>query len=1083
MAVDNDPNPTEWAALGGIAALLLFIFVVDLTTPLGYAEWSLYLLPVGIALFQHRRWAPFVAATVASLLTLIGWYASPSGAESAVSAVNRSIGVVLFWVLAFAVWQVLSTRGRLRHITWRQRGEAEVAQRLLGEHDAANVANGACAALCAFLRAEVAVVYRLDGQTLQRVGGHAFDPAASPERITVSEGLIGQAVRDRRVQLVSDVPEGHLPIVSALGSSLPRHLLLAPLVAEGAVCGVVELGFARRQHDFSNEMELLGGVAEMIGVEMRAALYRERLEALLAETQQQREALQAQQEELRVANEELEEQSQGLRDSQARLEIQQVTLEQSNVQLEERNEALERQKQETLQAQKILRENALKLEAASRYKSEFLANMSHELRTPLNSSLILSKLLADNKEDTLSAEQVKYAQAIHASNNDLLLLINDILDLSKIEAGHVVIAAEPVMLPAVIDRLRETFEPLARQKELKFSLQIAAGTPEALHTDPQRLQQILKNLLANAIKFTARGEVGLRVVATSAGRIAFEVCDSGIGIAHEQQQAIFDAFHQADGSTSRKFGGTGLGLSISRELAQRLGGEIRVDSEPGRGSTFTLEIPLELPAQPDAAPAPASALSPASDAGMAGGSSMSATSAAPAALPAAVPRGTAGAASASNGNSNSNSNSNGIGNGNGNGNGTNTNVVQRGTATTVFDKAATPAAQQRLILAIEDDPRFAQVLQDLAREMGFDCVIAPTAAEGLRLVRELQPSGVLLDVGLPDQSGLGVLERLKRDPATRHVPVHMMSVHDRSQTALELGAIGYILKPAARDELAAAITRLQERLQHPLRHLLIVEDDNELRESLCLLLGTGQVEITAVGSIATALERLGSRTYDCMVLDLTLPDGSGYELLEQMAAGDKYSFPPVIVYTGHALNRDEEQRLRRYSKSIIVKGARSPERLLDEATLFLHSVESQLPPEQQRLLRQARRRDTVLEGRHILLVEDDVRNIFALSSVFEPLGVVMEIARNGREAIDRLRGTDDIDLVLMDIMMPEMDGLTAMRHIRAQPSLARLPIIALTAKAMPDDRDQCLAAGANDYVAKPIDVDRLVSLCQVWMPK
>jgi CheY-like chemotaxis protein len=1078
MAVDNYRNATEWAALGGVAALLLAIFIVDLSSPLGYADWALYLLPVGVTLVQHRRWMPFVVAAAASLLVLIGWYASPPGPASFVSAINRGIGVVLFWGLAVAVWQVLSTRARLRRIAWLQRGEAELAQRLLGEHRAESVADAASAALCGFLGAEAAVVYRLDGEILRRLGGHAFDAASSAASITVPEGLLGQVVRDRRVQLVSDVPEGHLPIVSALGASLPRHLLLAPLIAEGAICGVIELGFARRQPNFDDEIELLGDVAEMIGVEMRAALYRERLEALLAETQQQREALQAQQEELRVANEELEEQSQGLRDSQARLEVQQVSLEQSNVQLEERNEALERQKQQTLQAQQILRENALKLEAASRYKSEFLANMSHELRTPLNSSLILSKLLADNKEGTLSAEQVRYAQAIHASNNDLLLLINDILDLSKIEAGRVVIEAEPVALGALLQRLRETFEPLARQKELKFSLLADAGAPETLHTDPQRLQQILKNLLANAIKFTPQGEVGLRVMPTARGRIAFEVRDSGIGIAREQQQAIFEAFHQADGSTSRKFGGTGLGLSISRELAQRLGGEIRVDSEPGRGSTFTLEIPLELPAQPATAPTGGAAVASvvravtadAAAAGVANSmapatvSSIPAAATAAAALPAAASAGLASATVAA---------------------GTAVTAASAVTAadSVVADDRGRRVPGQRLILAVEDDVRCAQVLYELAHEMGFDCVVAPTAAEGLRLVRELQPSGILLDVGLPDESGLGVLERLKRDPATRHVPVHMMSVHDRSQTALELGAIGYVLKPAARDELAAAITRLQERLQHPLRHLLIVEDDRELRESLCLLLGTGSVEITAVGSIAKALERLRSRTYDCMVLDLTLPDGSGYELLEQMAAGDKYSFPPVIVYTGHALSRDEEQRLRRYSKSIIVKGARSPERLLDEVTLFLHSVESQLPPEQQRLLRQARRRDTVLEGRRILLVEDDVRNIFALSSVFEPLGAVMEIARNGREAVERLQGANDIDLVLMDIMMPEMDGLTAMRHIRAQPSMTRLPIIALTAKAMPDDRDQCLAAGANDYVAKPIDIDRLVSLCQVWIPK
>ncbi|WP_119154732.1 response regulator, partial [Caldimonas tepidiphila] len=398
-------------------------------------------------------------------------------------------------------------------------------------------------------------------------------------------------------------------------------------------------------------------------------------------------------------------------------------------------------------------------------------------------------------------------------------------------------------------------------------------------------------------------------------------------------------------------------------------------------------------------------------------------------------------------------------------------------------EAPRPQGAERQVLVVEDDPRFAHVLGEVAREHGFGSRVAATASEALRLAREMQPSGILLDVGLPDQSGLGVLEQLKRDPATRHLPVHVVSGEDHSRTALELGAVGYLLKPAAREDLVAALERLQQRLKHRVRRVLIVEDDPGLRENLGLLLRGEQVEITAVGRMDEALEQLGRDTFDCMVLDLTLPDGSGYELLDRMAEGEKYAFPPVIVYTGRMLSADEEQRLRRYSNSIILKGARSPERLLDEVTLFLHSVESALPAEQQRMLRQARQRDSVLEGRRILLAEDDVRNIFAMSGVFEPLGVKLEIARNGREALERLERADDIDLVLMDVMMPEMDGLTAMQRIRERPEWTGLPVIALTAKAMPDDRRRCLEAGANDYVAKPIDIDRLVSLCRVWMRK
>lgn len=388
-----------------------------------------------------------------------------------------------------------------------------------------------------------------------------------------------------------------------------------------------------------------------------------------------------------------------------------------------------------------------------------------------------------------------------------------------------------------------------------------------------------------------------------------------------------------------------------------------------------------------------------------------------------------------------------------------------------------------MILAVEDDSRFAQVLVDLAHEQGFDCVIAPSGAEAWRLAHELKPNGILLDVGLPDQSGLSVLERLKRDAATRHIPVHMVSMHERTQTALELGAVGYLQKPAEREQLVEVFRKIEQRLERTVRRLLIVEDDAQLRANLELLLGDDQVQIVSVGSIADALRELEGSTFDCMVMDLTLPDGTGYDLLERIAGGDDYAFPPVIVYTGSALGREDEERLHRYSRSIIVKGARSPERLLDEVTLFLHSVESSLPANQQKLLRQARQRDAVLEGRKILLAEDDVRNIFALSSVFEPLGVKLEVARNGREALQRIEEHDDIDLVLMDIMMPEMDGLTAMRQIRSNPRSAKLPMIALTAKAMPDDRDRCLVAGANDYIAKPINVDKLVSLCRVWMPK
>ncbi|RRT96756.1 response regulator, partial [Stenotrophomonas sp. 278] len=729
-----------------------------------------------------------------------------------------------------------------------------------------------------------------------------------PEALPSAAGQWGEVLRlgePRRL----DQGDSVLEIETPLGMTQVHQRLLGPVTADGKVIGMIELGRVGASPARALELELLTQVAEPIGVALRAALLREQLVELLEETQRQSEELQTQQEELRVANEELEEQSRSLLHSQASLEQQQVELEQTNVQLEERTHELESRQQALLLAQAQLVQNSNELEASSRYKSEFLANMSHELRTPLNSALILAKLLADNKDANLSEEQVKYAQAIHSSNNDLLALINDILDLSRIEAGHVELTDENVAVSSVLQRLKDTFQPLAEQKGLALVLQADADAPTQLVTDSQRLQQILKNLLANAVKFTEHGSVSLSVRGTASGRIQFTVTDTGIGIAQAQTEVIFEAFRQADGSTRRRYGGTGLGLSISRDLAARMGGSISVTSEPGRGSSFTLELPLVATqgetlgtahAAPDVRPAAVAASTPAA----------SAPVAAPAATTSDTPR--------------------------------------------VLDDRGRRSRAGRMILAVEDDAAFASALVQMAHELDFDCVVAQTAEEALSLASELRPNGILLDIGLPDVSGLSVLERLKRDPATRHIPVHVVSGLERSQVALELGAIGYVIKPATRERLVEAIQQLEATNQRDVRRLLIVEDDSELRSNLKLLLGRDQLEIVGVGTIAEAMAALSGSTFDCMVTDLALPDGTGYDLLEHMAANEALSFPPVIVYTGRALTRDEEQRLRRYSKSIIIKGARSPERLLDEVTLFLHSVEASLPTDQQRLLREAR---------------------------------------------------------------------------------------------------------------------------------
>jgi CheY-like chemotaxis protein/anti-sigma regulatory factor (Ser/Thr protein kinase) len=653
--------------------------------------------------------------------------------------------------------------------------------------------------------------------------------------------------------------------------------------------------------------------------------------------------------------------------------------------------------------------------------------MSHELRTPLNSTLILAKLLSDNREGNLNPEQIKFAQTIFSAGNDLLTLINDILDLSKIEAGKLDVRPESITIPRLVDDLSNMFQPIAAQKQLDLAMSIEVGGPPAVETDPTRLLQILKNLLSNAIKFTERGGVSLVVGATD-GCIQFEVRDTGIGIAEDQHELIFEAFRQADGGTTRKFGGTGLGLSISRDLARLLGGELHVESTPGRGSTFTLSLPARYAAH-DATPAPTR----------------------PAAL---SPRRAPGALAA-----------------------------PSGRPTPAADDRDRLASTSRSLLIIEDDPGFARILYDLGHELEFQGLLAATAEDGLAMAKRYRPSAILLDVGLPDRSGLSVLDALKRDPLTRHVPVHVISASDHARTALEMGAAGYALKPIEREQLLEAIKHLEAKVTQKLRRVLIVEDDPVLRESTARLLAADDVETVAVGTTAQALEHLGVTTFDCMVLDLSLPDRSGLELLGEMSRGDQYGVPPVIVYTGRSLSQDEIHELEQFSSSIIIKGARSPERLLDEVTLFLHQVESELPLERQRMLRDVRDREAVFEGRRILIVEDDARNVFAVTSVLESRGAKVEIARNGREALEHLRQHPSIDLVLMDIMMPVMDGLEATREIRKQPQFAKLPIIALTAKAMIDDREKSLEAGANDYIAKPIDVDKLLSLARVWIRK
>ncbi|HMJ52944.1 MAG TPA: response regulator [Polyangiaceae bacterium] len=896
---------------------------------------------------------------------------------------------------------------------WVRGGEAQLAGRLLGEKSIEQLAEETLRVLVDYVGSDVAALFLRDAEGWVRSTTVGLGPQSSTtDHLALAEGPIGRAAAAKKLLYLKDLPPGYLHIRSGVGAHSAVELVAVPATADGEVLGVVELGFLHAVD--SRVLDLLERAGPIVATAIRSATYRRRLRDLLMESQQQAEELQTQQEELRVANEELEQQGEALREARQAMEERQERLERTNARLEEHA-------QELAEAREAYRLKADEADRASRYKSEFLANMSHELRTPLNSTLILAKLLADNNTGNLNEEQVRFAQTIYSSGNDLLGLINDILDLAKVEAGHLEVRNAPVVPAGLFQNLQRTFLPIAEQKHLELAL-VAEDSAGELTTDSQRLEQILKNLLSNACKFTEKGKVSLRVSGDAAS-VFFEVRDTGIGIALVDLRSIFEPFRQADGTAERKYGGTGLGLSISRELAFILGGVLDVESELGRGSTFRLQLPRTPAVSGDFAavrPVPVAAPPPSQ------------------ALP---------------------------------------------IAPAFPDDRGALDSTRALVLVVEDDVAFARILYDLAHERKLQCIVAHDAASGLALAASHVLAGIVLDVNLPDRTGLYVLDQLKRSSATRHVPVHMMSVEDRAQQALSMGAIGYLRKPADREALARALDRLAAHGQERQRRILIVEDDTVERTAIERLLTAPGVETVSVPNIAAAVRELSSRTFDCVVTDLGFSDGSGFDLVTELSREQKYAFPPIIVYTARSLEPGEEERLRQLSSAVILKGVRSPERLLDEVSLFLHQVENQLPPQKQQLLAKARDRDGSLEGKTILLAEDDVRNIFALTKLFEPHGARITVARNGREALESLELAAPPDLVLMDIMMPEMDGLEAMRRIREKERWAKLPIIALTAKAMPDDRESCLRAGANDYISKPLDTDVLLSLVRVWMPR
>ena len=976
---------------------------------------------------------------------------------------------------------------QLRELDWLKSGKEGLDDELRGDLELDELANRFISFFTKYMNAQLGALYLFSDKekVLNLQASYAFtDRKGNFNHIALGEGMVGQSALEQQPIFFSDITDEVPALNYGAGETIPHHFVAIPLVVDGHLLGEVLLGsmapFSVLQKTFVSD------VIANAAVMFNAATARQTIELLLSQSQQQQEslsqankdleaqtdalkeseqALQAQQEELRVTNEELEEQTKVLKESEAELQAQQEELRVTNEELEERTKALESQKLEMQEkneelhfARQVVEEKAKELEIASKYKSEFLANMSHELRTPLNSILILSQLLTGNKDGNLTEKQVESAKAINSSGSDLLSLINEILDLSKVEAGKIDLHVEDVHFDDIEADLNRLYQNIATERGLTFQIIKAGNIPRSIESDSQRLQQILRNLLTNAFKFTHEGAVTLNIAPPSAetakrlgkpreSLVAFHVKDDGIGIKEEQQLAIFQAFQQADGSTSRKYGGTGLGLSISKELTHLLGGEIMLKSEEGKGSTFSVILPLvyqkadaadQHPEPVEAVPVkalaeekiqPQPSLEPIPD-----------VSEKVSILP-----------------------------------------DKPETESYVEDDRHNIAAEDRTLLIIEDDRAFAGVMRDFGRERGFKCIVAETGEVGLHFADYYKPSAIILDIGLPGIDGWTVMERLKDNPSLRHIPVHFMSANDANLDAMRMGAIGYLTKPVDMEKLDRAFNNIEDIISKPVKKLLVVEDDAIQQESIRQLLGENDIHIVTVPTGKDALEELESKYYDCMVLDLGLEDMTGFELLEQIRRSEKAARVPIIVYTGRELTKEEEKVLNQYAESIIIKGVKSPERLLDESALFLHRVEANLPVEQRGMLKAVHDKESVLHSKKILLVDDDMRNVFALSNILEDKGMDIVIARDGMECLEKLKENVDTDLVLMDIMMPRMDGFEAMQEIRKQKVHEKLPIIALTAKAMKGDRSKCIEAGANDYLAKPVDTEKLLSMLRVWL--
>ena len=999
--------------------------------------------------------------------------------------------IVVYNIVAENLKALKSSESENANKNWLLTGNSELNEKLIGDQSITQLANNTISFLCKYLNANIGAVYLFNKKenTLMLSGKFAFSSAQdTKENFKLNEGLIGQAAWEQKQIFLTDISEDQIRITSSILDTKPKNLLITPFLLDGKTIGVIEIGkltdFNKTEKEFINismnsiaisvntvqqaeEKEKRAaelGIANKelafqneekekraaeLGIANKELAYqndeKEKRAAELAianeelayqneekekravelsfankELSNQAEELQIQQEELRQLNEELEQQAQNLKQQQEELQM-------TNEELEEQTQSLEEKNKEVQASKNDIEKKTKQLEISSKYKSEFLANMSHELRTPLNSLLILSKDLSENRKKNLDDVQVESAEIIYKSGHDLLVLINEVLDLSKIEAGKMAINIEKVALKNFTDNLLRDFKHQAEQKGLKIVCKLAAGIPEFIHTDSQRLNQILKNLLSNAVKFTEKGSVTISIDPNTVTTLNISVTDTGIGISEDKQTAIFEAFQQAEGGTSRKYGGTGLGLSISRELAKLLEGEIKVKSNLDKGSTFSLIIPLEIhPTQESVNEIPIKPISYA-------------------------PR--------------------------------SENDINYLDYPTIKDDRDTINTDDKIVLIIEDDKNFAAILLKQANKKGFKCLSASSGEDGLLLAVKYKPQAIILDMGLPGIKGKQVLHELKENPSVRHIPVHIISANDRSLEPIREGAVEYLMKPISKDGLEEAFIRIENFVNRKIKNLLIIEDSENSRKAMKVLIGNGDVKCYEAGTGKEALELFEHNHIDCIILDIGLPDMTGFELIHKLGDVKAHNLPPIIVYTGKELTKEENNLLHKYAESIIIKGIKSEERLLDETALFLHRTISNLPKSKQMMINNLHDKEAIFHSKKILLVDDDMRNVFALSKILQERGMEVIKSEDGKNALNKLDAHTDIDLVLMDIMMPEMDGYEAMKRIRSQIKFRNLPIIALTAKAMKDDKQKCIDAGANDYITKPIDVERLLSLMRVWLSK